>query len=266
MFDEIATIRHGEGPVLAIAIHNGHHLRRDAVPWMLLQDADRLREEDPWTGEWTAVGDSRIVAYRSRFEVDLNRPREMAVYRHPDDAWGLSVWSPDTPEHFFEDSLKLYDRFYRELRTLLDTLVSIHGQVVILDLHTYNHRRGGPAADYDDPAANPEINVGTGTMFRPRWALLVDRFLDDLRRCRYRDRCFDVRENVRFRGGHLPLWVHTEYPESVCAVAIEVKKFFMDEWTGIRDEHEHSRIMDALRSTLPGLREELANARQHHQA
>jgi hypothetical protein len=137
---------------------------------------------------------------------------------------------------------------------------------VVLDLHTYNHRRGGPAAAYDDPAANPEINLGTGTMSRPQWAPVVNRFLDDLRRFRYCNRSLDVRENVRFRGGHLPQWVHTEYPDTVCALAVEVKKFFMDEWTGTRDEREHSAIMNALRSTLPGLREELANARQREQA
>ena len=31
-------------------------------------------------------------ARRSRFEVDLNRPREEAVYRVPEDCWGLDVW------------------------------------------------------------------------------------------------------------------------------------------------------------------------------
>ena len=42
----------------------------------------------------------------------------------------------------------------------------------------------------------------------------------------------DVRENVKFRGGYLSWWIHEHYPEQGLALAIEVKKFFMDEWTG----------------------------------
>ena len=263
MNEDLTSIQRGDGPILAVAVHNGHQLRPDTVQWMRLGDEDRLREEDPWTGEWTIVGDSRVVVHRSRFEVDLNRPRDQAVYRRPEDAWGLPVWSPATPEAIFEESLRLYDQFYVELRALLDELVKEHRRVAVLDLHTYNHRRQGPAAREDNPAANPEINVGTGTMFRPRWEPLVDRFISDLGSYRYRDRRLDVRENVRFRGGYLPRWIHTEYPHSVCVLSIEVKKFFMDEWTGRRDAAQHAEILQALRSTLPGVREELANARRH---
>src|ERR687884_306413 len=52
---------------------------------------------------------------------------------------------------------------------------------VVLDLHSYNHRRSGPEAPPADPAGNPEINVGTGSLDRERWGPLVDRFADDLR-------------------------------------------------------------------------------------
>jgi N-formylglutamate deformylase len=254
------TTWHAAGPLLAIAAHDGHTLRPDASPWILLDDAARLREEDPWTGEWTSLGDRSIVVNHSRFEADVNRPRELALYQCPEDAWGLSVWSPDTPSHVFERSLGFYDDFYNTLRCILDEVTALYGRVVVLDLHTYNHRRAGCDALCDDPSLNPEINLGTGTMDRTRWASLVDRFVHDLRAFPFRGRTLDVRENVRFRGGYIPTWVHTEYPETACALAIEVKKFFMDEWTGVRDVSMHSEIMEALRSTLPGLREELANA------
>jgi N-formylglutamate deformylase len=255
-----ATIRLGAGPILAIASHHGHDIRNEARPWMLLGEAERLREEDPFTGDWTGLGDSSIVVHRSRFETDVNRPPELAVYRRPEDAWGLSVWSPETPGEIFTQSLRQYAAFYADLRRALDSIIAVHGVAIVLDLHTYNHRRGGPQAAFDDPDANPEINLGTGTMDRSRWAGVVDRFLTDLRSHDFRRRRLDVCENVRFRGGHLPLWIHATYPESVCALAIEVKKFFMDEWTGVRDESEHADILEALCSTLPGLNEELANA------
>ena len=43
---------------------------------------------------------------------------------------------------------------------------------------------------------------------------------------------------------------------SGCALAIEFKKFFMDEWSGALYPGEHQAILDALRSCVPGVLEE----------
>ena len=40
--------------------------------------------------------------------------------------------------------------------------------------------------------------------------------------------------------------------------SIEVKKFFMDEWTGVPDHAVINAIGEALKSTVPGVLEELA--------
>jgi hypothetical protein len=42
----------------------------------------------------------------------------------------------------------------------------------------------------------------------------------------------DVRENIRFKGRQVAAWVHDRYDAFGCALAIELKKVFMDEWTG----------------------------------
>jgi hypothetical protein len=52
--------------------------------------------------------------------------------------------------------------------------------------------------------------------------------------------------------------VHETFPETGCALAIEVKKTFMDEYTGELDETAWAAIEDALKSTVPGVLEELA--------
>ncbi|HET9772461.1 MAG TPA: N-formylglutamate amidohydrolase, partial [Acidimicrobiia bacterium] len=129
---------------------------------------------------------------------------------------------------------------------------------VVLDLHSYNHRRGGPGAPPADPRANPEINVGTGSLDRERWGNLVDRFSADLRRVEVAGRPLDVRENVRFRGGHLSRWVHAAFPGQACCLAVEVKKFFMDEYSGAIDEPVWAGVQAALAATVPGLLEEVA--------
>jgi hypothetical protein len=101
------------------------------------------------------------------------------------------------------------------------------------------------------------VNVGTGTMNRDRWAPVVERFMADLRDQRPNGRELDVRENIRFRGGWFPRWVHQHFPTSGCALAIEVKKIYVDEWTGRLDPARFTAIGVALSATVPGLLEAL---------
>lgn len=127
--------------MVAAAIHDGHFVRSSLRPLLAISDAARLREEDPQTGIWTEFAATRVVGLRSRFEVDLNRPREKAVYLQPQDSWGLNVWNETLPGPMTRASLALYDRFYAEVDDLMRGLVARFGRVVVYDLHTYNHRR-----------------------------------------------------------------------------------------------------------------------------
>ena len=257
MSTPIWQIQYGDGPLVAAAVHDGDEVRGELAEWLAISPEDRLREQDPFTGLWTAVAPTRIVGHRSRFEVDLNRPREKAVYLTPEDSWGLKVWRSTLPSDLARKSYAAYDGFYTHVRQLLEQLVLQHGRVIVFDLHSYNHRRGGPTAAPDDPEANPEVNIGTGTMDRNRWAPIVDRVINELREFDYLGRRLDVRENVRFRGGNFPRWIHETFPETVCAIAIEFKKFFMDEWTG-QPDHEHiSAIGQALQQAADGVTQEL---------
>jgi N-formylglutamate deformylase len=251
-------ITEGAGPIVATAIHDGHELRDECRSCTGLDDATRLREEDPYTARLAAVAPTTLVATLSRFEIDLNRPREGAVYKCADDAWGLDVWrQPPTDAHVAR-ALAAYDDFYAALERVLRDRVRRHGRAVVLDIHSYNHRRdgaGGPAAD---PAQNPEINLGTGTLDRARWGALVDRFAADFVAASPASHRLDLRENVKFRGGWMSTWIHQTFPETVCALAIEFKKTFMDEWTGALDEAHLGQLRAALAATLPGLEESLA--------
>jgi N-formylglutamate amidohydrolase len=247
----------GDGPMVACALHDGHTVRPEVAACLKLDEARRRYEEDPHTAEWTFIAPTRIVARRSRFEVDLNRPRPKAVYLTPEDAWGLEVWRCTPASEIVAASLRMYDDFYAHLRLLLERLVERHGRVVVFDLHSYNHMRGGDGQPCDDPEKNPEINLGTGTMNRERWRPIVDRWLAAMRSYDYFGRRLDVRENVRFFGGQLPTWIHEQFPETVCALAIEVKKFFMNEWTGELDASQHQALGAALARAAAAVDEEL---------
>jgi hypothetical protein len=94
-------------------------------------------------------------------------------------------------------------------------------------------------------------------MDRRRWAPLVDRFVAELGDFDFLGRRLDVRENVRFQGGQFSRWIHQTFPESVCSLAVEVKKFFMDEWTGEIDSAQHAAAGAALGAAAIGVFEEL---------
>lgn len=254
--------RNGPGPVITVANHNGHALRPEVAALMALDAASRLREEDPFTDAWARIAPSSMVALRSRFEVDLNRPRQHAIYLTPEDAWGLEVWKTPPPASIVEASLAEYDAYYAALEQLCREKEARHGAFVVLDLHSYNHRRDGPEGPEADSEGNPEVNIGTGTMDRTRWGGVVDRFIGDLRAFDFLGRRLDVRENVKFVGRQFPKWVHTTFPDSGCAIAIEIRKFFMDEWTGALDPVAHDAIRRALSSALTGLEEALERARR----
>ncbi len=247
----------GDGPLVACAIHDGHDVRPDVAACLRLNDAQRLYEEDPFTGGWTSIAPTRIVARRSRFEVDFNRPREKAVYITPTDAWGLEVWWYSPPAEMVAKSLAEYDEFYVQLQLILEGLVKRYGKVVVFDLHSYNHIRGGAGGATAEPEGNPEINLGTGTMARSQWSPIVDRWLEAMRRYDYFGRRLDVRENVKFFGGQLPRWIHENFPRTACALAIEVKKFFVNEWTGQLDTAQHRVLGEALAVAAAAVGDEL---------
>ena len=258
----ILYIHEGKTPLVATAIHTGHEIRHEVAENLVLPESDRLREEDPFTGSLTTVAQNRLTVSRSRFEIDVNRPREKAVYIRPEDAWGLHLWKQQPPGELIERSLEEYDRFYAEVKRFFADLERRFGKFVVFDLHSYNHLRDGPDGPPGDAALNPEVNIGTGTMDRERWASIVDRFMSDLRAFDFSGRHLDVRENVKFKGGQFSRWIHETFPEAACAIAIEFKKFFMNEWTGEIYHEQFDAIKDALRSTVPGVLEALTDLKK----
>lgn len=238
----------GRGPTVGLAVHAGHEIRPDLLRFMEISEAERLREEDPFTDVLAFACDWQLLTRRSRFEVDLNRRREEALCVQPEDCWGLKVWDPEAARQTRPALLEEHDAFYARLERLLCKVERRHGRFVVFDLHSYNHRREGPDAAPAPAAENPEINLGTGSMDREFWAPVADRFIAAMRKSRVDSHALDVRENVRFRGREVARFVHQRFPRSGCALAIEVKKTFMDEWSGAVDE-EH---LAALRGALAG--------------
>ncbi|MDQ3617411.1 MAG: N-formylglutamate amidohydrolase [Pseudomonadota bacterium] len=245
----------GDGPVIATAIHDGHYMRDSLQPWLAIDEEQRRREEDPLTGVLTTVGDTQVRVRASRFQVDLNRPRDKAISADPADTWGLQVWHSEPSTVELERSLADHDRFYATIRTLMDATIERYGRVLVLDVHSYNHRRDGPEAAPAHPVENPEIDLGITTLDPDRYGDVVARFTRALRDSPVAGRAPDVRANVRYEGGgHFPEWLYATYGEQVCAISLEYKKIYMDEWTAQADIAVVEDFRAGLRNAVDAVR------------
>jgi N-formylglutamate amidohydrolase len=233
------TVQRGAGPIVATAIHDGHELRPEIAHIIRLSDDERLREEDPFTGQAVLDVPTHVIAHRSRFEFDLNRGTDEAIYLTREQSWGLDVWSEPPPPDLVERSLAIHAAYYAMLGQLLQTVADRHERFVLIDVHSYNHRRDGPDGDAAPPEQAPDINIGTFSMPREQWAFLLDPLMEAMRGFGFNGRRLDVRENIAFQGkGAQTRFVHERFPGRGCAIALEFKKFFMDEWTGVPDPQE----------------------------
>lgn len=254
-------IRTTPGPLVMAAIHAGHDVRPALRDWLAVADEDRRREEDPLTDFWLPLADTTIRVNRSRFEVDLNRPRERAVATEPADTWGMRIWKRPPPPTELEISLAMHDSFYGCISQLLDDLVESCGSVLVIDVHSYNHRRSDDARAAD-PCCNPDIDLGTTTLDRARFGPLAKRFAAVLRQGTLHGHRLDVRENVKYPGGgHFPEWIYQHYGRSVCTISVEYKKTFMDEWTSTADIAALHQLRTALAHAVQAAREELSRCR-----
>lgn len=248
------TFKLGDSPVIGTAIHSGSDVGPTCQSLLCISNSDRRREEDPFTEHFIADFPTQIIVHRSRFQVDLNRARAAAVYRSADQSWGLNVWREPPAEHIVDESVAFHDAFYGELKRVLSDVEKRYGKFVLVDVHSYNHRREGPKAAAAPQDVAPDINIGTFSMDRTRWAPVVDAFLETLRGHRFHGDPIDVRENVSFQGkGEQTRFVHANFPETGCAIAVEFKKIFMDEWSGEPDWAAIERLRAMLASTVPVL-------------
>lgn len=249
----------GAGPVLVTAIHAGHHIRADLADQIALSAQDRLREEDPMTDYFLGLGDSIVRANRSRFEVDLNRPADRAVYIEPEDSWGMKVWKTRPSDDAVARSRAIHAAFYDEMARLVEAMIAAHGRILVIDVHSYNHRRDGADAPAADRAGNPNIDVGATTLNRAIYGDLLERFVANLDRAPFKGGHSDARVNVRWPdGGNFPEWLHARYGAAACVMTLEYKKVFMDEWTGEADIIALQQLRHGLGLALADARSDLA--------
>ena len=109
-------------PYVCGAVHDGHQFRKDLWYNFLHSEYDRWYEEDPETKNMVISHPILISGCDSRFEYDLNRDPENAVF---DTAWGKQLWRNPLPEEEKAKSLQKHTNFYKVVKALISKIEEV---------------------------------------------------------------------------------------------------------------------------------------------
>ena len=231
MISSSCIFRDSKAPILALAIHNGHRMPEELLPSCGISHQTRLREEDPFTCGFAGLFPNFIIPYSSRFAIDLNRTPEKAIYLKPEDAWGLPVRNSEIPQELLAKLRDSYKTWYKVVEYQIRRMLNTHSRLLVLDLHSYNHQRGGMDAPFDPQIDNPDIIIGRNNICDEQYPV-IEKLREMLDGAEYQGKALDCRCDVKFSGGYFSRWVNSTFPGSCMCLAIEFKKTFMNEWTG----------------------------------
>jgi len=213
-----------------IAIHAGNRIRDELRDAVAVDPADQYREEDPGTEKFIQDFPIQIIALDSRFEYDLNRSSDRAVYLTPDMAWGLMVWNRPLTAAEINISLAKHHEFHQFMDIVTDFLVKQNNLAFIFDVHSYCYQREERLPWYIDN--KPVINLGTEAINQAIFGSSIKNFLNHLNQISVDGRLISVAENDVFKGGYLARRLCVRNHDQLVVFAIEFKKIFMDEWSG----------------------------------
>lgn len=209
-------------PYCCTAIHAGANLRASLSGKIALSDYERWYEEDPLTDEFIISMPITIVCNDSRYEYDLNRPENEAIY---ETAWDKKVWKRALTPKERKESLKKHRNYYKIMHTLIEKLESMFGGAVVYDFHSYNHKR------YEEET--PVINIGTENIDNNRYNEDVNSWVEQLQQLDFGSEIdTTVKVNDLFYGRGYNLEYITKHFPNTLVLATEIKKIYCDELTG----------------------------------
>ncbi|MAM28855.1 MAG: hypothetical protein CMC13_07510 [Flavobacteriaceae bacterium] len=222
------------------AVHDGHQFRKELWSNCLHTEYERWFEEDPCTKEFVKTHPIVIAGCDSRFEYDLNRDPENAIY---EDAWGKKLWKePLNPIHK-KLSLEKHTAFYSVVHALISKLEELFGMVVVYDMHSYNWRR------WDREV--PVINLGTSNIDNKRFGASVEEWRQSLSELNLPNDIESTSKiNDTFQGNGYFLKYITQNFKNTLVLATEFKKIYCDELREIIFPEVVSAIEQQLQQRL----------------
>ena len=223
------------------AVHDGHEFRKELWENCLHTEYERWYEEDPFTKYFVDSNPIVIAGRDSRFEYDLNRDPENAIY---EDAWGKKLWRSPLSENMKQKSLNKHNQFYKVVEALIKKLESLHDRVVVYDMHSYNWKR------WDREV--PVVNLGTSNIDNNRFSNFVDAWCNELAQIKLPNEIKTTAAvNDTFKGnGYFLKYITTNFNNTL-VLATEFSKIYCDELEGVIYPEVVEAITDQLSDILP---------------
>jgi len=222
------------------AVHDGHQFRSELWENCMHTQYERWFEEDPATKEMVQSQPIVIAGLDSRFEYDLNRAPDVAIYT---DAWGKQLWREPLSEAMTLKSLEKHQNFYTVVHALMQKLEDKFNVCIVYDMHSYNWRR------WDREV--PTWNLGTSNVDNERfneeieaWRVLLEKMILP------NNITSTSKVNDTFFGNGYFLKYITKNFKNTLVLATEAKKIYCDELSQTMYPEVVRAIEDGLKAIL----------------
>ena len=228
-------------PYICAAIHDGHQFRKELWDNCLHTEYDRWYEEDPETKNMIASHPIVIAGCDSRFEYDLNRAPEEAVFVN---AWGKQLWKNPLPEVQKQKSLAKHKAFYKVVHTLVATIETKHKVAIVYDMHSYNWQR------WDREV--PTWNLGTSNLDNNRFGEDIEAWRLSLSEMQLPNQIKSTAliNDTFFGNGYFLKFITNNFKNTL-VLATEIAKVYCDEYEQVNFPEVVNSVEQQLKVRLP---------------
>jgi len=228
-------------PYVCAAIHDGHQFRKELWDNCLHTEYDRWYEEDPETKNMIASHPIVIAGCDSRFEYDLNRPPEEAVF---ETAWGKQLWKNPLPEAQKQTSLAKHNAFYKVVHALIETIEAKYGIAIVYDMHSYNWQR------WDREV--PTWNLGTSNVDNNRFGDAIEAWRQSLSEISLPNNIKSTAliNDTFFGNGYFLKFITNSFKNTL-VLATEIAKVYCDEYQQVNFPEVVNSVETQLKQRLP---------------
>ena len=227
-------------PYVCGAVHDGHQFRKELWSNCLHTEYERWYEEDPATKAMVQSLPIVIAGTDSRFEYDLNRTPETAIYT---DAWGKQLWKEPLSDKMHQKSLAKHANFYKVVHALIAKIEEKFTTCIVYDMHSYNWKRWEREV--------PTWNLGTSNVDSNRFGNAIESWRSILEKMPLPN---DIKStskiNDTFQGNGYFLKYITYNFKNTLVLATEIAKVYCDELNQIMYPEVVIAVEDYLKTEL----------------
>ena len=206
-------------PYVCGAVHDGDQFRKELWDKCLHSQYERWYEEDPETKNMVISHPILIAGRDSRFEYDLNRIPEEAVF---ETAWGKQLWKQPLSEEEKARSLAKHTSFFKVTHALIEKIETKFGCCIVYDMHSYNWQR------WDREV--PTWNLGTSNVDNDRFGEEIESWRQSLSEIKLPHGIKSSADinNTFFGNGYFLKYITKNFKNTL-VLATEIAKVYCDE-------------------------------------